>query len=83
MSARVARFELPGKCWYFAVCPECLWIGLDWKHKKMALEQRDSHNELRHPTVSTNSKERKIKHELSNTDVGKSSHYDNHNDGSL
>ncbi len=42
--ARIARFELPGKRWFFASCQSCRWVGLDWKDKEQARRDRDEHN---------------------------------------
>lgn len=47
--ARVARYELPGKRWFVAVCEECRWFnGLGWKHIEQARLDRDKHNAERH-----------------------------------
>lgn len=46
--ARLSRYELPGKRWYFASCVECQWVGLDWLYKDMAKADVTSHNESRH-----------------------------------
>lgn len=48
MSARVARFELPGKRWFFASCQECRWLGLDWKFKDHAKREMLDHNARKH-----------------------------------
>ncbi len=46
--ARIARFELPGKRWFFASCQGCRWVGLDWKDKEQARRDRDEHNRKAH-----------------------------------
>lgn len=42
--ARIARYELPGKRWYVAVCEECRWVAMGWKNKAQAKFDRDAHN---------------------------------------
>lgn len=46
--ARVARYELPGKRWYVAVCEGCAWAAMSWRDKAWALSDRDRHNEWKH-----------------------------------
>jgi hypothetical protein len=46
--ARVARFCLPGRMWYIAVCEACHWADLSWKHRDQATRDRDRHNATYH-----------------------------------
>jgi len=46
--ARVARYELPGHRWYFAVCHDCQWVDLAWKDKAWAKDAVRRHNQARH-----------------------------------
>jgi hypothetical protein len=52
MSARIARLCPPGPWWYVALCVECRWVSLDWKHKDQAEWDRDNHNDALHPPQS-------------------------------
>lgn len=49
MPARLARLQPAGRQWYFAVCMDCKWVGLDWKHKPNAKADVIKHNEKTHP----------------------------------
>lgn len=46
--ARVARYELPGRRWFLAVCEDCRWADLSWKDKGWAKNAVVRHNEMRH-----------------------------------
>ena len=52
--ARVGRYELPGKRWYFAACESCRWWeGMSWKHKEWAYEAAKAHNQAAHSDESS------------------------------